>query len=318
MGDFYMKKVSIIMPAYNAEKTINKSINSILKQDYENIELIVLNDGSKDRTKDIIKSFKDKRLIHIEKNNSGVGDTRNRGLEVSTGDYIMFVDSDDYIEKDCISKLVKVLEKNDCDLVICDYYIETSSETIEIHFGYSEPTNLKESKELITKINLAPWNKIYKKELFRNKDNRFSVNLKYEDVPFVIQAIIDAKKIGFVPECLFHYVLTKNSETFTRNKRIFDILKICNIIEDKLKIYNYIAKTELIVRILSYYLKNSRFLRDKTLRNDLIDAIFDYLNNLDKNWKKCSIIKANSFIKRTIITNKSLLKLTGCIYNLKK
>ena len=171
---------------------------------------------------------------------------------------------------------------------------------------------------MITKINLAPWNKIYKKELFRNKDNRFSVNLKYEDVPFVIQAIIDAKKIGFVPECLFHYVLTKNSETFTRNKRIFDILKICNIIEDKLKIYNYIAKTELIVRILSYYLKNSRFLRDKTLRNDLIDAIFDYLNNLDKNWKKCSIIKANSFIKRTIITNKSLLKLTGCIYNLKK
>lgn len=302
-----MKKVSIIVPIYNAEKTIKRCVDSLVGQSYQNLEIVLLNDGSKDQTDKIIKTYSDNRIKYISKKNTGIGSTRNLGIDSSTGDYIMFVDSDDYVELECVKKLVNKLEMDDCDLVISDYYIE-SSHTIEVHIPLEKTTSLKESPEMITKINLAPWNKLYKRVLFENS-NRFPLNVKYEDAPVVIQALIDSSRIGFMKECLFHYVIEPSGETFTRDERIFDIIKICEMIEEKLDTVEYVNKTDLIVKILSYYLKNARFIKDKNLRDRFIDAVFDHLKEVDRGWRKTLYLKETSFLKRKVVTNKFLLKM---------
>lgn len=305
-----MEKVSIIVPIYNAEKWLKRCIDSLVNQTYKNLEIILINDGSKDKSKEIIKSYNDSRIIFIDKENSGVGSTRNLGIDKSSGDYLMFVDSDDYIEPNCVKKLVNKAVKDKCDLVICNYYLETSK-TIEIKFNSFKDGSLKENPNIITDINLGPCNKIYHKSLFKNTDNRFIIGLKYEDAPVVVQALRDAKKIGFIDECLMHYVIQKTGETITRDSRIFDIISICAIIEKKLEKCDYIDKTNLMVKILIPYLKNSRFIPNKKLRYEFIDAIYLYLKRIDRKWSKCPYLKQESFLKRMIITHKALIKLTS-------
>ena len=118
-----MKKVSIIVPIYNAEEYLPKCIDSLINQTYQNIEIILLNDGSTDNTQNIIASYKDKRIIAINKKNTGIADTRNEGIKKSTGEYIMFVDSDDYLELNSIELLIKKLEKDKSDIVMFNYQL---------------------------------------------------------------------------------------------------------------------------------------------------------------------------------------------------
>lgn len=304
-----MKKISIIVPIYNEEENLRKCIESLINQTYKNLEIILINDGSTDNSKAIIESFKDKRIVAINKKNTGISDTRNIGIGKSTGDYIMFVDSDDYLELNCIERLIETAEKENSEIVMFNYYLETPSKRIEIKLPKIEARNLKEDKDLLTKIHLGPCTKIFKAELI--KDNLFPLNLKYEDVPFVVEAVIKAGKISFVPNYLYHYVIKKSGETITRDERIFDIITICAIVEKKLEQINYVNKTNFFVKVLSYYLKNSRYIPNINLRNEFIDAVYIYLKRIDKDWRKCSYLKQESKIKRVIITHKSLLKIVN-------
>lgn len=304
-----MNKVSIIVPIYNAEKFINKCIDSIIGQTYKNLEIILINDGSKDGTKDIIETYDDERIVFIDKENTGVGNTRNLGIEKSSGDYIMFVDSDDFIEHNCVEKLLDKAVRDDCDLVICNYYLDTS-ESIEIRFPLFEDASLKENPDIITKINLGPCNKIYRSTLFKGTDNRFIENLKYEDAPVVIQALRDANKIGIIDDFLCHYVIQKSGETMTRNEKVFDIIEICKIIMNKLENHDYIDKTSLIVKILMYYLKNAKYIDDVELRDRFVNDVYNYLRSIDKNWRKASYLKRESKLKRMVLQNEILLKLS--------
>ncbi len=306
-----MNKVSIIVPIYNEEKNLKKCIESLINQTYKNLEIILINDGSTDNSKKVIDSYKDKRIVAIHKKNTGIGDTRNTGIAKSTGDYIMFVDSDDYIELNYVEVLLKSLNENKADLAISNYYLDTPSKTYEIDLKNLKTTSIKEDEDLLCKINLSPWNKLYKKDLLTNNNNKFPYKVKYEDVPFVVEAVIKASKISFVPNYLYHYVIKKSGETITRDERIFDIITICAIVEKKLNQINYVNKTNFFVKLLSYYLKNSRYIPNINLRNEFIDAVYIYLKRIDKDWRKCSYLKQESTIKRVIITHKSLLKIVN-------
>ena len=145
-----LQKISVIIPAYNSSKSINKCIDSIITQTYNNLEIIVLNDGSKDNTLDIIKNYEktDKRIKIIDKENTGVANTRNKGINVSSGEYLMFIDSDDYIDKDYIENMYKEMIENNSDIVV------------------SGMTSCKENGQIIKKIS------------YKNK----SENLKLEDI----------------------------------------------------------------------------------------------------------------------------------------
>jgi len=302
-----MKKVSVIVPCYNSEEYLDIAIKSLVKQTYRNIEIILLNDGSTDKTLDIMKSYDDERIVIIDKKNTGIGDTRNTGIRKSSGDYIMFLDSDDYYEEDTIENMVKVLEENDADMVVSNYYLNTQSKQLEIKFNDFGVATLKEKPEILTGINYAPWNKIYKREVVSKAE--FPTNIKYEDVPFVVKCLLNSNRIAFTSGFNFHYVIKKSGETITRDERVFDIFKILDMVNIYFKDYDYIDKTGFNVKILMSYLKNSRFIPDKDLQKRLIDRIFSYLNDMDKNWRKCEYLKQESSKKRFILTHKSLLKL---------
>ena len=117
-----MVDISVIVPIYNAEKYLNKCVDSLINQTKKELEFILVNDGSTDKTEEIIKSYKDSRIKYFKNKNQGIGKTRNFGIEKATGKYIMFLDSDDYLKNNACEILYKSVEKTDADLAICDFY----------------------------------------------------------------------------------------------------------------------------------------------------------------------------------------------------
>lgn len=150
-----MNKVSLIVPVYNTSKYLEKCINSLINQTLKDIEIIIINDGSTDNSEKIIKKFNDKRIKYIAKQNEGIGKTRNLGIEKATGEYLAFVDSDDYLSIDFCKKMYTKATSDNCDIVICNFF-EVRHNLIGIKFNDFKDTNLKKYPELINNINLGP------------------------------------------------------------------------------------------------------------------------------------------------------------------
>lgn len=306
--------ISIIIPCYNAEKTIERCLESVINQTYKNIEIIVINDGSVDRTDSIIKRYTtDKRIKYYNRSNHGIGKTRNFGIEKANGKYITFLDSDDYLPNDAIDNLYKLAQKNKLDLVVSDYYVDNKNIKSEKIKSFSI-TNVKNNPDLILDVNLAPWNKLYKKELIENI--KFEENLKYEDAPFVIESIIKAKRIGKLDKETYYYVVNPNSETTIRDERIFDIFKILDIIgrlvENK-KELTEVYKT-LCIRIICNYNIQQRYQKKIKTANRFINKGFYYMKKVDPKYKHSVYFKNRSKNKALIEKNKFLTKLYCFIY----
>ena len=306
--------ISIIIPCYNAEKTIKRCLESVISQTYKNIEIVIINDGSIDKTDSIIKKYiNDNRIKYYNRSNHGIGKTRNFGIKEATGEYITFLDSDDYLPNDAIDNLYKLAQKNKLDLVVSDYYVDNKN--IKSEKIKSFPiTNVKNNPNLIFDINLAPWNKLYKKELIENI--KFEENLKYEDAPFVIESIIKAKRIGKLDKETYYYVVNSNSETTIRDERIFDIFKILDIIgrlvENK-KQLTEVYKT-LCIRIICNYNIQQRYQKKIKTANRFINKGFYYMKKLDPKYKHSVYFKNRSKNKALIEKNKFLTKLYCFIY----
>ena len=313
-----MAKVSLIVPIYNSQNYLEKCIKSLLNQTLKDIQIILINDGSTDNSEKIIKSFDDERIVYISKNNEGIGKTRNLGIDKATGEFLAFVDSDDYLNEHFCEYMYQKAVNDDCDLVVCDFF-EDRNTLVGIKFKDFKDTNLRETPELINNINLGPCNKLYKKSLFDDKSNRFEENLKYEDAPFVVKMLLSANKIGKVNDYLTYYVIHSNSETTIRDKRMYDILEITDIIVNDLKKVDYPndSLVSLAVMILTDYTIQQRYISDVKYRHDFINKAFKYLNNLDPKWRKCSYLKRFPRLKRFVKISKLLTKIYCDLYNLR-
>ena len=313
-----MTKVSLIVPIYNSQNYLEKCIKSLISQTLKDIQIILINDGSTDNSEKIIKSFDDERIVYISKNNEGIGKTRNLGIDKATGEFLAFVDSDDYLNEHFCEYMYQKAVNDDCDLVVCDFF-EDRNTLVGIKFKDFKDTNLRETPELINNINLGPCNKLYKKSLFDDKSNRFEENLKYEDAPFVVKMLVSANKIGKVNDYLTYYVIHSNSETTIRDKRMYDILEITDIIVNDLKKVDYPndSLVSLAVMILTDYTIQQRYISDIKYRHVFINKAFKYLNNLDPKWRKCSYLKRFPKLKRYVKTSKLLTKIYCDLYNLK-
>lgn len=312
-----MVDISVIVPIYNAEKYLNKCVDSLINQTKKELEFILVNDGSTDKTEEIIKSYKDSRIKYFKNKNQGIGKTRNFGIEKATGKYIMFLDSDDYLKNNACEILYKSVEKTDADLAICDFYkIYDSGVKEKIKLLSFKPTTLRKTPSLVNEINLAPWNKLYKKELITKNKIKFVENLKYEDAPFVIEAFSKAGKIIKVDEYLNYYLIHGNSETTVRDKRCFDILKIIDLIRKNTKNEAYLQEeiNKLTVRIITNYTIQQRNQKDKNVGLDFIDEAFSYLEKEVPDYKNNKYFKNRSILKRTIEKSKFLTKLYCKIY----
>lgn len=305
------KDVSIIVPIYNAEKYLKKCIDSIVNQTKKEIEIILVNDGSKDSSEEIIKTYNDKRIKYYKNKNQGIGKTRNFGIQKATGKYIMFLDSDDFLKKDACEKLYNKAENNNLDVVICDFYkIFDNGNIEEVRIPSFKDSSLKDNPKILNE-NLAPWAKIYKRTLIVRNEIKFIENLKYEDAPFVLEALDRAKKIGKLDECLNYYAVHDNSETTVRDKKVFDILKIIDIIRQYFKNKEYIKEEldKLTVRMLTNYTIQQRYQEDKKVGSRFIDEAFAYMKKEIPDYKRNKYYKNRSFLKKTIEKNKLLTKI---------
>jgi len=309
-----MDKISVIVPAYNAEKTIRKCLDTLVNQTYENIEIIVVDDGSKDNTLKIIKSYQKKypeKIVLISRENKGIGFSRNEAIKKSTGDYFGFVDSDDYVELEMYEHLHKHLKKTKSDVVVCDYY-EFGNFEKRIHSIVDfNPANFKSNPNLINCINTGPCNKLFKKEMFDGIE--FPEHLKYEDVSAVLLALLKANKISKLNEPLYDYYINMDGETQTYDYRVFDLYKLLEIVleqfPDDKKINDQLfdlAIGKVFPFIISMYAIN-----DRELMLRYYDAGINFLNKHFKYWRAKYILKSESvydFFKRCLQCSNILYK----------
>ncbi len=239
-----MQKISVIVPAYNAEKTIDKCINSILKQTYDCIEVIVINDGSTDSTLKLLNeiSNQDNRVKIITIDNKGVSHARNVGLKNATGELITFVDSDDYIDKDMYRELVSALNKYDADISICSYK-NVENDCILSFVGKNDDEKIiltsDESIDFMISGRLfsnGVWNKIYKKELFN--DIKFDESIKFnEDLLINFYLFRKINRSIYIDRAFYNYVAVSSSVTHSSNSLLAsrEFKLVADIIEKESK-----------------------------------------------------------------------------------
>lgn len=308
--------ISIIVPIYNAEKYIDKCIESILNQTKQELEVILINDGSTDKTEQIISLYNDNRIKYYKNKNQGIGKTRNYGISRASGKYIMFVDSDDYLEKDACELLFEKAEEDNLDMVICDFYeeFETGQKREERIIDFKN-TTVKETPELLYKVNLSPWNKLYNADMIKANNIIFEENLKYEDTPFVFISMDKAKKIGKVNKCLNHYIIHSNSETTVRDEKCFDIFEIIEIVRRYFKDKKYATEylNKWTVWIVTNFTIQQRNQNDKTIAMEFIDHAFDYLNITVPDYKNNKYYEGRG-IKRIIEKSRIMTKIYCKLY----
>ncbi len=212
-----MEKVSIVIPVYNAEKYLNECINSILNQTYANMEILLIDDGSTDKSSSICDMYcqKYKDIIVYHLNNGGVSKARNYGIEKATGEFIIFVDSDDIIDKYMVEKMVFAIKEKSVDLAICGYKYLYKNEIINSkikHNGYMTIEQAKREIFLPDSIKGYSVNKIYKREVLLENNIRFEEKIKIcEDMLFVFKYIHHINKIYVVNDDLYYYRMRKTS-----------------------------------------------------------------------------------------------------------
>ena len=310
------KDISIIVPIYNAEKYLNKCIDSIINQSKKELEIILINDGSTDNSENIIKKYDDKRIKYFKNKNQGIGKTRNFGIEKVTGKYIMFLDSDDFLELNACEKMFEKAEKDKLDIVICDYYrYFDNGKKEEVKLPDFKNSSLKDNPNIISE-HLSPWAKIYKTDLIKKNNIKFVENLKYEDAPFVIETLDCAKKIGKVNLPLNYYVIHEKRETTVRDEKVFDIIQIIDIIRKYTKNKKYLKEKidKLTVRIITNYTIQQRMQEDKNVGIRFINEAFSYLKKEVPDYKNNKYFENRSFFKRTIEKNMLLTKIYVKLY----
>lgn len=318
--------ISVIVPVYNVEEYIERCIESIIKQTYNNIEIILIDDGSKDKSNEIcdIYAQKDKRIKVIHKENEGVSKARNVGLDIAKGEYIVFIDSDDYVETNYINTLYELSLENNSDITICGVKDENINGNILNESKDTTKKMLKKEtlKELLNEeyFNCVCWAKIYKKKIIGNV--RFNENMKIaEDFDFLYK-IIDNVNIVYLDTTkkLYHYLSRNGSairsgfnESWKRGielneKIINDVSKeYPDIIDYAIKRYFRVINTS-IVNVLTTsndkiqinYLKNKLLKLKKEIKHNCLitgkqkiilyiflisPSILKYLYNLNRKLK---------------------------------
>ena len=305
-----MKKISVIIPVYNTEKYLRRCFDSVIAQDYKNLEIVIINDGSEDNSEQIINEYKKKYpelISYYKKENSGVADTRNFGIEKAQGDYIMFLDSDDYIDKALLKTLEEYVNKN-IDLIKFKLQrVNEEGKTLEIVSGATfEKTTGEDgfNKLYSTDVLLdSPCVYLIKKEIFVKNSLKFAVRTEHEDfglVPFIIVLAQTMVSINFYG---YYYVQSDNSitrnEDYTKTiKKAYDALKHYDNAIILIEILNINKITKQNLKI---YYTNAIILKAKELHNDEQKKYIKEIKNR-KMIKNIKIRNMKQLIKKILLT----------------
>ncbi len=257
--------VSIILPVYNAQSHLARCVGSICAQTYQNIEIIILNDGSKDQSLPVCEEFrqKDPRILLVDKANSGVSDTRNLGLKLASGKYVEFVDSDDYLDPDFTERLVAAAEENEADFVIAPYKMvipagaskpEQVLDKIQDELGVMSvarppevreygflPAGVYDKDTFALRLMDKPasyfysvlWNKLYRRDILTGNDIQFVSEMRWaEDLVFNLRYIQYAERFVAIDKPGYYYVQNPQSICHTQ-------INAATIVQNKLQVFRY-------------------------------------------------------------------------------
>lgn len=257
--------VSIILPVYNAQNHLARCVGSICAQTYRNIEIIILNDGSKDQSLPVCEEFrqKDPRILLVDKANSGVSDTRNLGLKLASGKYVEFVDSDDYLDPDFTERLVAAAEENEADFVIAPYKMvipagaskpEQVLDKIQDELGVMSvarppevreygflPAGVYDKDTFALRLMDKPasyfysvlWNKLYRRDILTGNDIQFVSEMRWaEDLVFNLRYIQYAERFVAIDKPGYYYVQNPQSICHTQ-------INLASIVQNKLQVFRY-------------------------------------------------------------------------------
>lgn len=224
--------VSVVVPVYNAEFFLENSIQSIINQTYKNIEIILINDGSMDNSSVICNQYatKDSRIKVIHQENSGPSKSRNNGIDLAQGEYILFVDSDDTLDCSMIEKLVEAIKKDGSQLVLCGYNSIGKSRNNRQKKGYPKFQELLTIKEFLIKFGTyykkslinQVWNKLFITDLIKKENIRFVENLNMgEDLLFILEYLKVCRKISIIKDPLYNYFISNNNSLTGNYKNSF-------------------------------------------------------------------------------------------------
>lgn len=241
-------KVSIIVAAYNIENYIERCLQSIINQTLRNIEIIVVNDGSTDNTLDIIKKISriDKRITIVNQQNKGLIETRKIGLRKARGEYVLFIDGDDWLELNTLELLYDNATVNKSDIVIYNAFLsydDMKQKYNNVSDNLDKDDNIKNL--LLSKILPNIWSKFIKLEFIKSNNVVFPSNISFgEDLATVLSLFIHNPQISILDEYLYHYYQRNNSITKNKNDKVLEVDRALTFIEDKLRENNIYIKYE--------------------------------------------------------------------------
>lgn len=295
-------KLSVVVAVYNLEEYLPRCLEALVNQTLQDIEILCVDDGSTDSAPQIIDEYVKKypsKVKAFHKLNGGEFTTRNYGLERAVGEYVTFVDTDDYVEKEWAQKLYDAVKSNDADLAVCGF------ERIDLKTNKVVATNMTNFGKTVKKINCkddfllfinpAPWNKIYKREKIKNL--RFLPFRGFNDTMFLASCYTNMEKIAFIDDVLYHYYLRYDSQIHTVNKQ--DVENLKKYLLEVKKLYEETGRYEEMRYILDTFaflhLGTSVMYRvsyDETvdIKKILKDTI-KYLDDNFTNWRKSPFLK---------------------------
>lgn len=295
-----MKKVSIIVPVYNTEKYLPKCLDSLVNQTLNEIEILIINDGSPDNSQVIIDDYANRypeKIRCIIKKNGGIGSVRNLGIKEVKGEYFAFLDSDDFIEPDAYEKLYNFAKGKNANLVSCDFIYDYL--TKQKIFKEKRFNNINEA---ITNIHCVLWNRLYKTSFIQSLDFGFSNLKRYEDANYLYKMVTSLKENDFshYDEALIHYVQREESWMHSYDERVLEALKM---VDDVIEYYKKRCIFEKYKDELEYITIRNCFgqpyrtavkIKDKEKRRKVLNQLFSYIYSHFPNWKKNKYLKKDS------------------------
>lgn len=291
-------KVSVIVPVYNVENYLALCLESLVSQTHQNIEILVVNDGSKDHSGNIIREYAGKypdKIRSFTKENGGLSDARNFGIDRATGDYIGFVDSDDYVDPSMFEEMATLAEKHQSEMVICNIQkVNGQGKVIQKLTqlpDMPEKIILEDHFSVFSDISYFACNKLFKKELFKEK--RFKRDAHFEDIQLIPQLLLGCKIISQTQNFHYQYLERADSITKTHTEKGLDILRAVEDVEI------FFAKTKYSDQL--HELKNFQIFEGVYC----YIAYLAYVKNDDVFYKMCE--KLEQFMKKRDIKLKNLL-----------
>ncbi len=303
-----MPKISVIVPVYNVEKYLEKCLDSILNQTFKDIEIICVNDGSTDSSRKILETYqkRDSRIKIADKENGGLSSARNAGLKIAQGEFISFIDSDDWVSESMLDKLYKNITSLNTDISICAVHLYDEGKNTVIdsdkYFSleYFDKTfdnrafSYKDTKSFLMDVCVMAWNKLYRKSFLDECGAKFPDGLIFEDGPFFFSIFFKTQRVSIVRDFLYYYRINRTGSIVQKGgKQFLDIIDVVNLMYDSLK------KTDIFDEV-KYFFYNKKA-DDIIYRYELMDLKLK--NQFSKKFKKESCLLDENVFDFAYINN---------------